>query len=502
MERSPASRLGIVAVDGEAKARRDWHFGRTDRLLGGALGSVCGARGEAGRRGDDPGRQPGRVGAGAARLLGGWARWRCPASTQLRRHDLELRVAAANPALCVGEEELLAELPDGVPAMTPSAEVAEVLDEDRPQAAPAAVEDHGAGGAGPDRLHLGHDRRARGVVHGYRYLLGQRLQARALVRALARGSWPGARRRPAGRSRLATSSSPPGLTGAAAVIHHDGRFDPAERPWTSPRRSASTSSARRRPSTGVLAKRAALRPLPRAAPDGLRRRAVGPGDDRRLPRRDRPRARRRLWPDRDRPRRRQPCGRAGPPGLDGQAAARHRGADSRRRSGGRDRRTSAPRRLLPHLLRSRYLGGGGSASRTEWWADRRPGPRRTRTAASSSRAATTTSSSPPATGSGPFKVESALRRTRRWPRRPRSPPPTPSAARSCAPSSCRASASRARRWRASLQEHCQAADRALQVPPHRRVRHRAAEDEQRQDQARAAAGGERAARGRARSNLS
>ena len=44
-----------------------------------------------------------------------------------------------------------------------------------------------------------------------------------------------------------------------------------------------------------------------------------------------------------------------------------------------------------------------------------------------------------------------------------------------------------------LQEHVQARDRPLQVPPHRRVRERAAEDEQRQDQAgRAAADGRRA----------
>ncbi len=37
-----------------------------------------------------------------------------PCSTQLRRQDLALRVAAADPKLCVGEDALLAELPDGV----------------------------------------------------------------------------------------------------------------------------------------------------------------------------------------------------------------------------------------------------------------------------------------------------------------------------------------------------------------------------------------------------
>ena len=37
-----------------------------------------------------------------------------PCSTMLRRQDLALRVAAADPKLCVGEDALLAELPDGV----------------------------------------------------------------------------------------------------------------------------------------------------------------------------------------------------------------------------------------------------------------------------------------------------------------------------------------------------------------------------------------------------
>ena len=59
-----------------------------------------------------------------------------PCNTMLRRADLELRVAAAEPKLCVGEEDLLAEMPAGVPCMT-LGEVAEVLDEDRPQETPA-----------------------------------------------------------------------------------------------------------------------------------------------------------------------------------------------------------------------------------------------------------------------------------------------------------------------------------------------------------------------------
>ena len=71
-----------------------------------------------------------------------------PCSPQLRRHDLELRASAAAPALCVAGEELLDELPDGVPAMT-LAEVAATLDEDR--AAGDARGDRGDGRRGSRR---------------------------------------------------------------------------------------------------------------------------------------------------------------------------------------------------------------------------------------------------------------------------------------------------------------------------------------------------------------
>ena len=43
MERSPASRLGIVAVDGEGK-RRDWHFGELIACSAGLSGAFA-ARG-------------------------------------------------------------------------------------------------------------------------------------------------------------------------------------------------------------------------------------------------------------------------------------------------------------------------------------------------------------------------------------------------------------------------------------------------------------------------
>src|SRR3954453_22389692 len=133
MERSKASRLGIVAIDGEG-FRREWHFGDLIARSAGLSGAMD-ARGF--ERGD----------AGMP-LVGGRIEWvlamlacfrmgavAMPCNPQLRRKDLEVRVNAAEPMLCIGQEELLGELPDGVPAMT-LAEVAEALDEDRPQETP------------------------------------------------------------------------------------------------------------------------------------------------------------------------------------------------------------------------------------------------------------------------------------------------------------------------------------------------------------------------------
>ncbi len=224
MERSPASRLGIVAVDAEGE-RRDWYFGELIACSAGLSGAFA-ARGV--RRGDVVMTLVGNRVEWVLTLLACWRMGAValPCSTQLRQHDLEIRVAAANPKLCVGEESLLAGLPDGIETMT-MGEVAVVLDEDLPQEAPAAVEEMDAEDPALVVFTSGTTGEPRGVVHAYRYLEGQRAQAE---------HWLGARKGELAWCTTATGWAKsarnvfiaPWLCGAAAVIH-DGRFDPAER---------------------------------------------------------------------------------------------------------------------------------------------------------------------------------------------------------------------------------------------------------------------------------
>jgi acyl-coenzyme A synthetase/AMP-(fatty) acid ligase len=224
LEQSPASRLGIVAIDAHAN-RRDWHYGELIATSAGLSGTFA-ARGV--RPGDVVMTLVGNRIEWVLSLLACWRMGAValPCSTMLREHDLAHRVAAADPKLCVGEAELLSRLPDGVASMD-LAEVAEVLDEDRPQETPASVAAMDAEDPALIVFTSGTTGEPRGAVHPYRYLQGQRIQAE---------HWFGSRRGELAWCTTATGWSKsarnvflaPWLTGAAAVIH-DGRFDPAER---------------------------------------------------------------------------------------------------------------------------------------------------------------------------------------------------------------------------------------------------------------------------------
>jgi acyl-coenzyme A synthetase/AMP-(fatty) acid ligase len=256
MERSPASRLGIVSIDAEG-ARQDHYFGELVACSAGLSGAFA-ARGV--KRGDVVMTLVGNRIEWVLTLLACWRMGAValPCSTMLRRHDLEYRVAAADPKLCVGEEALLAELPDGVPAMT-MADVARVLDEDLPQETPAAIEEMGAEDPALIVFTSGTTGEPRGVVHAYRYLLGQQVQAE---------HWFGSRKGDLAWCTTATGWSKsarnvflaPWLTGAAAVIH-DGRFDPAERLDFA--EALGVNVLCQAPTEyRMLARRTALRPLP------------------------------------------------------------------------------------------------------------------------------------------------------------------------------------------------------------------------------------------------
>ncbi len=116
LERFPASRPALVAIDRDG-GRRVWHFGELYAQTAGLSGALA-ARGVG--RGDV-----------VMMLVGNRHEWvlamlacfrigaiALPCNVQLRRADLEHRVAAANPKLTILDEEYAAELPPAAEAMT------------------------------------------------------------------------------------------------------------------------------------------------------------------------------------------------------------------------------------------------------------------------------------------------------------------------------------------------------------------------------------------------
>lgn len=256
LERFPASKPALVTID-RAGERRTWHFGELIARSAGLSGALA-ARGV--YRGDVVMTLVGNRIEWALTLLACWRMGAVPlpCNPQLRRKDLAHRATATGAELCVGDEELLGELPDAVEAMT-LADVAGVMDEERPQAPP--VEPAKLEPSDPALIVFtsGTTGEPRGAVHTQSYLPGQRLQATR---------WLGARKGELVWCTTATGWSKsarnvfvaPWLCGAAALIH-EGRFDPAERLAIAAREDVNVL-CQAPTEYRMLAKRTDLRPLP------------------------------------------------------------------------------------------------------------------------------------------------------------------------------------------------------------------------------------------------
>jgi acyl-coenzyme A synthetase/AMP-(fatty) acid ligase len=256
LERFPASKPALVAISRQGE-RRVWAFGELTARSAGLSGAFA-ARGV--RRGDVVMILAGNRIEWVLAMLACWRMGAIalPCNTQLRRHDLELRAKAANVVLCVGEEEALGELPDGVPAMT-MFDVAGVMDEERPQEPPVEPAELDLEDGALIVFTSGTTGEARGTLHAQRYLAAQRAQAELWLGA-AEGELVWCTTASGWSKSARNAFVAPWLCGAAALIH-DARFDPSERLELLEREGVNVL-CQAPTEYRMLAARARLRPLP------------------------------------------------------------------------------------------------------------------------------------------------------------------------------------------------------------------------------------------------
>ncbi len=232
VDAAPANRLALVELARDG-ARREWRFGEVaDRAA--RLAGAFAAHGV--RRGDVVmtliGNRPEWVFAMVACFRVGAVV--LPCTEQLRAKDLRLRLDAAQPALVLADERNAAELAaalslpaGGAAAAGPDPVVLTIPDEALYGAEPAAPVDLAPEDPCLITFTSGTAGEPKGVLHGQRYLSGQRLQAEHwldarpgdLVWCTAASGWSKSAR---------NVFIAPWMRGAAALLH-DARFDPHER---------------------------------------------------------------------------------------------------------------------------------------------------------------------------------------------------------------------------------------------------------------------------------
>ena len=224
VERFAFARPALIEVSADGEFRRH-SFGELFARSAGLSGALA-ARGV--KRGDVVMTLTGSRPEWVIALLACWRMGAValPCNPQLRRKDLELRVAAANPVLAVGERRYLESSPTASPTWTwrtSSASSTRTCRRRPPPRPPTWRRATRRRSSSPP----GTTGEPRGVVYPQRYLGGQRIQAE---------HWFGARdgevawctAAPGWAKSTRNAFVAPWLGGAVAVLH-DGRFDPAER---------------------------------------------------------------------------------------------------------------------------------------------------------------------------------------------------------------------------------------------------------------------------------
>jgi acyl-coenzyme A synthetase/AMP-(fatty) acid ligase len=253
VEAAPADRLAIVELARDG-TRREWSFGAVAQA---ARTSAAHLHSLGVRRGDTVltlvGNQPAWVAAMVACFRQGYVV--LPCNEQLRAKDLALRLAACPPAAVVCDERNEAVL-RGAGWSGPTIWVPGVAD--RPAVAPPPPADLAALDPCLVTFTSGTAGEPKAVLHGQRYLGGQRVQAEHwlapqpgdLVWCTAASGWSKSAR---------NAFIAPWIRGAAALLH-DARFDPAERLDLLEREGVNVLCMA--PTEyRVIAKRATLRPI-------------------------------------------------------------------------------------------------------------------------------------------------------------------------------------------------------------------------------------------------